>query len=314
MAGISSKALKTNYVENKYKFGGKEMQSKEFSDGSGLELYDFAARNFDPQIARWWSNDPKADKSVWLSPYNYCLNNPIKFFDPDGKFPWPVHIRSFISTSTTGGGLFRGDGRGASTSTNPSVASSRVRSTSTVDPAKGTITKPDAKSDPTVFFGTGVSGMPGYLPPKVDVGKPTASITNQKISDGNISLDFSHSGKDPITPQAVTPALDVHAGLNFKEDDKKGTLTISGLFTGDKFPSTEAFITDQSGKIQLFLGAKKEDEGITDLYGDNKENLFSVNIVVTFDAKGNFTGVKQGDKAYTVAEWNKKVQAEFNKK
>lgn len=311
MSGISFSALNFGNPTNKIKFGGKELQSNEFSDNSGLELYDFAARNYDPQIGRWWSNDPKADKSVWISPYNYCLNNPIKFFDPDGKLPWPVHVRSFISTPTTGG-LFRGDGRGPSTSANPIISSSRVRSTFTVDPTKGTITKPDAKSDPTVFYGAGMPGMPGYLPPKVDVGKPTASITNQKISKDDISLDFSHSGKDPITPQAVTPALDVHASLNFKEDDKKGTLTISGSFTGDQFPSTEAFITDQSGKTQLFLGAQKEDGGVMDLYGDNKESLFSVNIVVTFDAKGNFTGVKQGDQAYTVAEWNKKVQDQFN--
>jgi uncharacterized protein RhaS with RHS repeats len=41
----------------------------------------FAFRYYDPQIARWTTVDP-ADQ--FISPYNYCGNNPINFIDPDG--------------------------------------------------------------------------------------------------------------------------------------------------------------------------------------------------------------------------------------
>jgi len=89
MAGISSKAA--GKLENKYKFGGKELQSKEFSDGSGLELYDFSARQQDPQTGRWTSVDPMADKFSHQSPYVAMDNNPINIIDPTGTEGTSTH-------------------------------------------------------------------------------------------------------------------------------------------------------------------------------------------------------------------------------
>jgi hypothetical protein len=50
MSGISDRALKTNYSQNKYRYNGKELQNQEFSDGTGLEEYDYGARFQDPQL------------------------------------------------------------------------------------------------------------------------------------------------------------------------------------------------------------------------------------------------------------------------
>ena len=57
---------------------------KDFFDLQGAGWYDNQARYYDCLIPTFKSQDPLAEKYPWLSPYNHCANNPLRFVDRDG--------------------------------------------------------------------------------------------------------------------------------------------------------------------------------------------------------------------------------------
>ncbi len=65
---------------NKIQYNGKE-----WNDDFGLGWNDYGARFYDPAVARWGGIDALSEKYSRWSPYNYALNNPVKFIDPDGN-------------------------------------------------------------------------------------------------------------------------------------------------------------------------------------------------------------------------------------
>lgn len=68
-----------NSVANAWKYNNKELEEE-----LNLGWYDYGARRYDPAIARWTTQDPLADMYESWSPYNYTMNNPIRYIDPDG--------------------------------------------------------------------------------------------------------------------------------------------------------------------------------------------------------------------------------------
>lgn len=82
-----------------YRYGFNGMERDNELKGSG-NSYDFGARILDPRLGRWLSLDPLAQKYPYASPYNFVLNNPMVFVDPDGReVVWNNYLKKNLGSS-----------------------------------------------------------------------------------------------------------------------------------------------------------------------------------------------------------------------
>jgi RHS repeat-associated protein len=89
---------------NKYLYNGKELQ-----DDLGLDWYDYGARFYDAQLARFHVVDRFAEKMTNISPYNYAANNPLFYNEINGDSIW-IHYGNNQRAYYENGTLYNSDG------------------------------------------------------------------------------------------------------------------------------------------------------------------------------------------------------------
>jgi len=168
--------------------------------------------------------------------YAYTVNNPLRYFDPDGFEEMDVQLRAFIQQKTVSdpiGNHFTGDNRGFTSAQNVTSRTSitvRIETDQGIRPGNpiisvtqpgmaGTTHQVDAKGN-AVDQGTATTGLP--------------TVTGGRDANGNATLSFTQDTKNPLEPQVLTPGisadLNVTVGQSGSWAQVSGDLTMSPSF------------------------------------------------------------------------------------
>ncbi|MDD2982848.1 MAG: RHS repeat-associated core domain-containing protein [Crocinitomicaceae bacterium] len=93
-------------VDGGYRYSFQGQESDDEVKGRG-NSYDFGARMYDSRLGRFFAVDPLASKFPSISPYAFCIDNPIYFVDPDGRAP----VDWYVNHSTGEYTWFDGNGK-----------------------------------------------------------------------------------------------------------------------------------------------------------------------------------------------------------
>ena len=232
---------------------------------TGLDY--FGARYMASAQGRFTTNDPIKitfghvhNPQKW-NLYSYVVNNPLGFFDPDGKAEVRVTVRAYIPNAAfeaPKGLTWLGDGRGTSTSGD---ASHRVSSSFILE------SDPRKRQNPLVYTarptssGSQVSvdvGNTGGLIPRrqtaTAVAAPRAEIHASRDIQGNAIAQVSLTGSDPLLPWAPPVKADLRVSL----DPAATVISVEGSLTS--YPAFEV-LAEKDGKTVVVF--EYQPEGVT---------------------------------------------------
>ena len=199
---------------------GAAMQSrkyngKEFVEMHGYDTYDYGARGYYAASGRFMSVDPLCEKYYWISPYAYCLNNPVRFTDPDGREVDIEHRTGFLGLGKKetlkydNGSLYNKDGSAYAGKVNGFLKKSvnALGSLSKTDEGASMVT--ELQSSSNVF--TIKSGATNEFKPD-NPSKAGANLTEVQAATGNTAGSAGSGGTIFWNSSSTSGGLDLSGG------------------------------------------------------------------------------------------------------
>lgn len=224
-------------IAQHYKFIAKERDAESSFD-------NFGARYNVSRLARFMSPDQRKVSSGNLTnpqkwnKYAYTVNNPLVYFDPDGKEELEIQLRAYIPQRAVG--VYKGDDRGPSIA---QVVTSRTEVTFRVQTDQ---TKLPPGSSPLLAPGIGKAGQSENLftGNKATQTQGNPGVTSAKYdAKGNVVVTIEQSSKMPLTPSDATPPIRSDLTLTIPADAS----TISTVGTVSGSPSFELNVFGEGG-------------------------------------------------------------------
>jgi RHS repeat-associated protein len=274
---------------------------------------DHGARWLAPEAARWLTPDPPVKApdpkfmiEPWgLHPYQYVEQNPVVFWDPDGRDKartepgsFVISFRRYVPSATFGGG-FVGDDRGPSADAG---ARHRTGLNIAFDPRAQTVTGVSGTS-------SGIEAVGGFArflsTPRME-WEPGAcfphgdyqykSMPDVEASAGvvgrrgaNMFIRGASAASDNLIWFPFPPNMDTQ--VTFGATLRDGKLAIAGEITGDPYPALDIVVSDAAGNTVLLGGARSVGAlGISMLGGNGGHAIATFEASIDVDASGTFTG------------------------
>lgn len=293
-------------VVNKIGIEPKEGKYYFFDKENNIVLQDILTKE---QISRFFAIDPLASDYPWNSPYAFSENDVIGSIELEGLEKLKLNLTSFAPFDNFGGG-FTGDGNKTGFALTQNKY--KLSATTYVDVAKNSF-----YSQPTL--GTANSEFKIGKIYSGGIAQSETNIRTNNFQNGNLSFEAFAGNDAALQPLALAKIkspffsfireklrdveveplnsnIDFGTNVNFSRNGS--SLTIVGNLYGDKFPSGQATISDQSGQ-SIFLGVSpintkdfynKETAPFQMLPGQNKRPMGTFNITVGLDENENFNG------------------------